>query len=335
LNRLKQLRGGESQAGWAYLSLLHGLTSSTPLPDPFTNVIGFERALQILQSGHCFSAEPYDDETLRTFSDILRLLVPSREYYPLTMKTMEQVKWPTSQSLELSPYISHEGYRLILDKLMTNSQSLAFLFPDSKLQEFMVKYPQLFTPPRSPDLITKAYWNRVVGVTELGRVSPDFDKKLTREPQFQPVPHYELLCRSEVVTHVLKLSQLVHRWTYLFPSSVAIYQLRQILFSGPNLKGVYREAPFPVNESIHVWADLCFRNHWLDLYKLARKVKAKKLYAEWAFILGQFAFRINGKTPNKSQICYTKYTQTIMGIITHFIVFQIQLIWTNSCYFNS
>lgn len=62
-DRLKQLKAGDSRAGWLYLALLHALTTHQ-VADPFTGVTGMERAMQILQSGQCFSSEPLDDESM-------------------------------------------------------------------------------------------------------------------------------------------------------------------------------------------------------------------------------------------------------------------------------
>src|SRR5205823_1733285 len=101
----------------------------------------------------------------------------------------------------------------------------------------------------------------------------------------------ELQLRSEVMGQVLKLTQLVHNWDYILPQSYAFNQLKKLLLTGADLKGIYKEAPFPANENIHVWMELQFRTHWLDLYKLARKVRKRKLQSEWTFILAQFAFR--------------------------------------------
>ncbi len=70
--RLKQLKSGDSRAGWLYLAYLHALTNFS-IPDPFTGVTGYERAIQILQAGLCFSSEPLDDESLKTMKMFIEL----------------------------------------------------------------------------------------------------------------------------------------------------------------------------------------------------------------------------------------------------------------------
>jgi hypothetical protein len=234
-DKLRQLKGGESQAGWVFLSLLHGLTSS-PLPDPFTLVTGTERAFQILQSGNCWSCSPYEGETLRNLDYLLRL-VPQRDYYPPTMKTMETVKWHP----HLSPYTAHDGYLLLVQKLIQDSERLKFLFPETTEGTGCGSGGPGEEPPtpiiinpldRSQlDLCLKAYWRRIALSTEVGRISVKFDPRLS-SPHLTPAPLSDLSLRSEVMDDVLTISQHCHNWTPSPPRPNSSGLLKDLLLTG-------------------------------------------------------------------------------------------------------
>ncbi|KAK4211357.1 hypothetical protein QBC37DRAFT_389750 [Rhypophila decipiens] len=74
-----------------YLCLLHAVTSHC-LPDPLTSRTGTEEALRILQGAAVKSYPALDEDSAACLARIA-LLSPGRQFYPLHLKVMEQVKW--------------------------------------------------------------------------------------------------------------------------------------------------------------------------------------------------------------------------------------------------
>ena len=117
-SRLKVLRAGESFDSRLYLACLHAYTSSF-LPDPFLEQTGTEQALNILQSGFCWSMQSYSKEALNILKCISELS-PGREFYPKHLKMMQIVKWNEN----LPSLIAHNGFKLLVKKLIKESLRL-------------------------------------------------------------------------------------------------------------------------------------------------------------------------------------------------------------------
>lgn len=150
---LRQLKADKSQAAWLYLAALHATTSS-PLPDPFTEVTGTERCIEIMKSGRVFPSQPYDKESLETLT-MIRDLAPRRSYYSHgisfrgrdTCRFMDhngQMKGP-KEKMEITQWpdvigcmAAYDGLALIVDKLIENGGRLIELhkgsFPPQKIQ---------------------------------------------------------------------------------------------------------------------------------------------------------------------------------------------------------
>lgn len=120
-NRCQQLKARGGFSAWFYLAHLHAVTSY-PLPDPFTGMRGTEKALQILQSPFCWSSEPYDSESITTLTQIGQLS-PSRMYHPPHQNVMQKIRW----SHKLPSSSCHEAYRIVVDRLIQDSEGLKFL----------------------------------------------------------------------------------------------------------------------------------------------------------------------------------------------------------------
>lgn len=127
-HRCQQLKARGSFSAWFYLAHLHAVTSHV-LPDPFLEMNGTEKSLQILQSAFCWSSEPYDSESITTLSNIKKLSA-NRIYHPPHQFGMQKVEWP-----DLPSYLSHEAYTIIVKRLIQDSERLHFLHYKEKLSD--------------------------------------------------------------------------------------------------------------------------------------------------------------------------------------------------------
>jgi hypothetical protein len=107
-------------------ALIHALTSFI-VPDPLTGRTGTEEAMHTLASGLCQPTFPLEPQHLVDL-DLIRDLVPRREYYPKDLHCMQKVSW----SQTLTTTIQHDGLLQLIDQLIDASNALCVLFPKSK-----------------------------------------------------------------------------------------------------------------------------------------------------------------------------------------------------------
>lgn len=112
---------------------------------------------------------------------------------------------------------------------------------------------------------------------------------LPEEPSTEPFT--EFLSVDETVQSTSELAQALHTWTASKTSTDPKTLLKCLLMSGRDLKGILKEETFPIKEGVYIWARVDFRDYWLDLYNLARKIKKRDLKSEWTFLLTYFNFR--------------------------------------------
>ena len=159
---LRKLRAEESINSWLYLAWLHASTSHV-LPDPFLGITGTEMALELLQSGNCWSVKPLDDEAMFILNNISELS-PKREFYlnPRT-QIMQKVTWPAT----LPSMASHEAFQWIVEKIVNDSDRLAFTFPQCVRKLKLNK-------TSNKALSSRAY-NRIIDYySNMARVSSNF-----------------------------------------------------------------------------------------------------------------------------------------------------------------
>lgn len=104
---------------------LHAYTSSI-LPDPLTGRTGAEEALHLLKSGICQPWSPLQAGSLQCLLTIADLTA-NREYYPLGLKTMQNVCWNS----RLTTTIQRDEY-LPLVKAICQKSSDLLLFASAK-----------------------------------------------------------------------------------------------------------------------------------------------------------------------------------------------------------
>lgn len=104
---------------------LHAYTSSI-LPDPLTGRTGAEEALHLLKSGICQPWSPLQAGSLQCLLTIADLTA-NREYYPLGLKTMQNVCWNS----RLTTTIQRDEY-LPLVKAICQKSSDLLLFASTK-----------------------------------------------------------------------------------------------------------------------------------------------------------------------------------------------------------
>ena len=124
-SNLKQLEAPTSHAAWFFLAYLHAITASV-LTDPFTTITGTEMAMSILQSSRCWSNSPFDGYS-KYWLHCLSCLSPKREFYPKHKKVMEIAVWPTG----ITSMCASDAYVLLVDRIVSYSESLRFLFPQT------------------------------------------------------------------------------------------------------------------------------------------------------------------------------------------------------------
>jgi len=106
-------------------ALIHALTSFI-VPDALTGRTGTEEAMYTLASGLCQPTFPLSKQYLVDLN-LLRDLVPHREFYPKEPQCMQKVGW----SQTLTTTIQHDGLLQLIDQIFNASNALCALFPNS------------------------------------------------------------------------------------------------------------------------------------------------------------------------------------------------------------
>jgi hypothetical protein len=285
-SRLRILKAGRSHAAWLYLAALHAATSS-PLPDYFSGLTGTEMSLTILQSARCWSCQPYDAETLTSLG-FIKSLSPCRTYYPPHLRCMEKVNW----SANLPSIAAHDGFALIVDKLLQDSGQLSILHASSnsskKIQEATSKEDET-----KIDLRLRHYWRQIPFSNEAATISNKLHPELYKT---QPtiVKHiYGIVFQFESASRVT--SHFNHSKQHHLSEEI-ITEIRRLLLQPTPLIGLslplpahqLSEFPFP---NVTTWIEMDLRNNWINLYNVALNVQKNGWEMKWAMVLSSLAFK--------------------------------------------
>lgn len=186
--RLKCLRAGESITAWLYLAWMHGATSHV-LPDPFTSINGTSMALELLQSGHCWSCKPLEEEALFILKEISNLS-PKRSFFHDKMEVMQQVDWPEG----LLPMTAHESYTYLVLKIFNDSNRLEFAF-DKETKPVL----DLNVSDRINMLANKAYYRNYYGNLKL---DPELEFIMGKKPGVTMIPEVNFSWNKNHVQNV-------------------------------------------------------------------------------------------------------------------------------------
>lgn len=250
-------------ATWFYLAYLHAVTSH-PLPDPFTGMSGVERALQILQTGFVWSAEPYDSESLDTMK-ILADLSPRRQLQ--SQRLYQITQWPTKATVH--HHVAQDAFKLIVNKLIADStrlQTKDALHSPLNLRAYIRYMPYAPNCRISESLMTlddrvvhfKAKENDKKNMTDVRQLAADYSDRKFHIPSV------------EVAEFISKLLQTEETLTGRVES---------------------------VQNPMDISCSKKLANLWIDLYESARNPNRPKLFH---MILCMLAFE--GDTQNMSHL---------------------------------
>jgi len=280
---LQELRGSDLTS-WLYLARLHPTTSS-PLPDPFTGLTGTESAIQIFQSGHAWTCEPYTNNLCIYLLQEFRMMSHVRKFHPKGAGMMEITDWP-----KFPASVSNEGFRFIVEKLMRDSQRFHELFERDNAELIKVA-----CDPGSNDeiLSRRAYFRYQPLCSPEELVSTEFMRVVPESPsttigfsgRVQKVD-------TETTDRIRLISHLGKSWTH----SVHFYptpNLHSFLLpnSGVALQGI-RDHLAIASYGIEKLFKFNLRDNWMNLYELARTVSSSsEMRPGWTCLLSFLAFK--------------------------------------------
>lgn len=262
-HRLQNLRGPASgPTAWLYLALLHASTSHV-LPDPFTGLTGTESAMRLLQSPRCWSCMPYKHEAISILQEIAKLS-PRREWYPQHLKCMQQVKWPEA----LFSSTALDAFRLVVEKLMSDSERLRFLFFSSN--------EALVLPQADMPLLLKYYWRSRESFGKEAQMDSAMEQHWGGLPA--NLSACMNLCREEYVrfqghTYLRSLAEAGHKWRNLAVAEGKNF-LSALLLQCKELKGASGREITLRYSTVSTWRTLAnerLHDIFLDLYNMARE----------------------------------------------------------------
>ncbi|KAG0619346.1 hypothetical protein M758_4G132600 [Ceratodon purpureus] len=262
-HRLQNLRGPASgPTAWLYLALLHASTSHV-LPDPFTGLTGTESAMRLLQSPRCWSCMPYKHEATSILQAIAKLS-PRREWYPEHLKCMQQVQWPEA----LFSSTALDAFRLVVKKLMSDSERLRFLFSSSN------EVPVL--PQADMTLLLKYYWRSREAFGKEAQMDSAMERHWGGLPATLSTSMN--LGREEYVrfqrhTYLRSLAEAGHKWRNLALAE-GKNSLSVLLLQCQKLKGASGREKTLRDSTVSTWRTLAnekLHDIFLDLYNLARE----------------------------------------------------------------
>ena len=258
-SRLKILKPGESITSRLYLACLHAYTSHI-LPDPFLEQTGTEMAFKMLQSGYCWSMEPYSVEALNILECISRLS-PQRSFYPIHLKSMQTCDW-----LENIPsFIAHEGFQLVVNRLKDDSKRL------ETSRDSQIRIDEYFLSIRAYNRNSSFYnlsasLNRYFEIQIIQspsslRIFPSF-KEFSKDDQNSTAAE-----SKQIFSFDLELSKKVREIKEnTFRSRINLIQY----ITGPTLKGKSKNQldSFAISDWIVMSKD--FKDYLIDLYDFSR-----------------------------------------------------------------
>lgn len=268
----KLLEAPRNQAAWSYLAAHHGATAS-PLPDLFTGLTGTEMAFQILRSARVWSCQPYDAECLATFQ-IISGFSPKRKFYPEHLQCQQRITWPAG----LPSTCAHEGYTVLVDKLMEDSVKLAPLFSQmehsAKIED---KKTNLLLP-------YKHYWRQ----NNLDNYLLNIESLIYLRPEPVEYERQSLLdARYSINKNVRELSYMCGKWKSFYGIHNGVRIVRHLLISCAHLTGKTRRLrDIKRQDCVTSLSDLYpLRNCWLDFYRLALSVGENDYFRHWWTVL--------------------------------------------------
>ncbi|OMJ94532.1 hypothetical protein SteCoe_2316 [Stentor coeruleus] len=216
-DKLKILRAEESIAAWAYLAWLHA-TSSYVLEDPFLKQTGSSRALEILQSGNCWTSKPLCKESLITLNKI-KEISPIRKFEECGNVYLQEVTWP-----EYHPsFLCLDLYAIIVQSIINDSYKLNFLYnlPYEKAYSYNTTHLELLSKEyhryKTPGHTLKGHFKDII-----------FKKGFSRTPND---------IREVVVQdNLVKIREII-----VGASTPRNINLKNFLLSGENLIGVKKD----------------------------------------------------------------------------------------------
>ena len=290
-HRLRRITAGQGTA-WLYLSYLYA-TCSHVLPDPFTGMTGTESSLLLLQSGHCWSCKPFDQESKDIINGI-SLLSPRRGYYPEHLRKMEIVTWPKN----LSPLLAHEAFYIITEKLLHDSERLSFCFeenaPTSNTTKMSMNKNHKEMLHR--ELAEKNYRQSSIYYTPQALISVQFLENygsMQTINTIQHIPANRFAKDDNRLRSIRVLSYLSQCWT-IFSRSQTPSLVDCLTYHTTQRRGFQpgSENEIISGSTIHKWLLLDnFEDSWLNLYHYAVEIETEEQRCEWAMFLSTLLFK--------------------------------------------
>ena len=209
---------------------------------------------------------PFEGSAISILKAIAKLS-PQREWYPPKLQRMQQVTWPEA----LFSSTALEAFRLVVEKLIFDSERLRFLFPGSG------EVPTL--PQANLTLIWKYYWRSREFIGKESQMDS------ANEMQFEGPPKLSSasmnLCTKEFkrfqgLEFLRSLVECGHEWRTLAVSQDKSL-LSGLLLNCEELNGASGGEGNLADSTISTWRQLAkgrnFVNTFLDLYNLAREAQ--------------------------------------------------------------
>lgn len=271
----QQLKASNSSySAWFYLAYLHALTSHG-LPEPFTEMSGTERALQILQSGYVWSSAPYDDEALVTLKLIAKL-APCRK----NKNGMQFAKWPDN----IPRHAVQDSFLIITQQLVSDSKRLYELHSKSEKEDDKKQKKE----SKGDDIDVKYL---VVNKREYYRCLPYFPNlqisETFIEQKISIATHYIHNEIDTTLRPVRIVSSLYHQNTFHPPKNFSI--TKYLTSNRKTLRGL--EDCENEEEIFDTFSMQGIANVWISLYNLAHTGNFSR--EKFALILGLLTFENN------------------------------------------
>ena len=273
-NRLKRLKAGESLSAWLYLACLHGYTAQI-LPDPFTSLTGTEMALEILESGYCWSCKSLSEIETSILNKISGLS-PQRAFYPKHERVMQSVDWP----IGVPSLAAHEAFAFIAEKIQQDSKRISFAYGET--------HPKMMKAERKDTFLkSRAYNRNKNSLTVSCLLDSNFESCIPvgEDKEFNYV--------FNLGSGKIKNMRIVSSDNYLDYLNKSDFRLDLVKFicNECSLKG-FSDVDFfeySIGDLITVSKDL--KNNWIDLYNFSKNAKAKKEKDHLKFILAILCYK--------------------------------------------
>lgn len=238
--RLRQLRSGSDLASHFYKAYLHAITSLV-LPDPFLGRTGTEEAFSCLEETIAWSCTPLSDDVMKVL-DMIAELTPLRKFYPLHLRSMQQVDW---------------------------NQNLSFLVQNARFVEMAEaivrhsnRFIDLYKVETTPTL--KSRGSEYLQKRSLHRISP-FCCRAMQDTTGTQAKDDDYRSRdrdvnSEAAQRAFELAQVIKEW----PSKIKLeYDVYKCLEKWPSVDGFGQTF---TSTSLTELLELRLSDHWGSLF---------------------------------------------------------------------